>query len=56
MTVGLQLRGANPELYEGHPIELNVNLEAPILPLALAGRDALELPAAVRRALEGRAD
>ncbi len=52
MTVELQLRGANPELYEGHPIELNVNLEAPILPLALAGRDALELPDAVRRALD----
>ena len=53
MTVELQLRGANPELYEGHPIELNVNLEAPILPLALAGRDAMALPDAVRRALEG---
>ena len=52
MTVELQLRGANPELYEGHPIELNVTLEAPILPLALAGRDALELPEAVRRLLE----
>ncbi len=52
LTVELQLRGSNPELYEGHPIELNVNLEAPILPLALAGRDALELPDVVRRALE----
>jgi hypothetical protein len=52
LTVELQLRGANPELYEGHPIELNVNLEAPILPLALAGRDAMELPEAVRRALD----
>ena len=53
MTVELQLRGSNPELYEGHPIELNVTLEAPILPLALAGRDALELPEAVQRLLEG---
>ncbi len=52
LTVELRLSGSNPELYEGHPIELNVNLEAPILPLALAGRDALELPEAVRRALE----
>jgi len=52
LTVQLQLSGANPELYEGHPIELNVNLEAPILPLALAGRDVLGLPEAVRRAIE----
>jgi len=52
MTVQLQLRGANPELYEGYPIELNVNLEAPILPLALAGRDVMALPEAVRRLLE----
>jgi hypothetical protein len=52
MTVELQLRGANPELYEGYPIELNVNLEAPILPLALAGRDVMGLPEAVRRAIE----
>lgn len=54
MTVELHLSGSNPELYEGYPIELNVNLEAPILPLALAGRDALGLPDAVRRALERR--
>jgi hypothetical protein len=52
LTVELQLRGSNPELYEGYPIELNVNLEAPIMPLALAGREALALPDAVRRALE----
>lgn len=52
MTVALQLRGANPELYEGHPIELNVNLEAPIVPLVGAGRDALEVPEVVRRMLE----
>ncbi len=51
MTVELQLRGANPELYEGYPIELNVNLEAPILPLALAGRDVMGLPEAVRRSI-----
>jgi hypothetical protein len=52
LTVELQLSGSNPELYEGYPIELNVNLEAPVLPLALAGRDVLALPDVVRRALE----
>lgn len=51
LTIALQLQGANPELYEGHPIELNVNLEAPLLPLALAGRDVMALPAMVRDAL-----
>lgn len=52
LTVDLELRGANPDLYEGHPIELNVNLEAPIVPLVGAGRDALQLPEAIRRAIE----
>lgn len=52
MSVVLKLRGANPELYEGYPIELNLNLEAPIVPLIGAGRDALRLPEAARRILE----
>ncbi len=51
LTIALQLRGANPALYEGHPIELNVTIEAPLLPLALAGRDLMALPATVRDAL-----
>jgi hypothetical protein len=51
LKVALQLRGANPNLYEGQPIELNVDLEAPILVLALAGRDLMELPRMVRDAL-----
>lgn len=54
LTVELALSGANPELYEGHPIELNVNLEAPVLPLVAAGRDAWQLPEAIRRAIERR--
>ena len=52
LQVDLQLRGANPDLYEGYPIELNINLEAPILPLVGAGRDAMQLPDAVRRSIE----
>ena len=51
LTIALQLRGANPALYEGHPIELNVTIEAPLLPLAVAGRDLMTLPATVRDAL-----
>jgi hypothetical protein len=56
LTIALQLQGANPELYEGHPIELNVNLEAPFLPLALAGRKVMALPAMVRDALARHQD
>lgn len=54
LTIELQLSGANPELYEGHPIELNVNLEAPVVPLVGAGRDALQLPDSISRSIEKR--
>lgn len=53
ISIVLQLHGANPALYEGHPIELNLNLEAPVLGLVGAGREAFELPARLRRALQG---
>lgn len=52
IDVALHLDGANPELYEGHPIELNLDLEAPVLGLVTAGRNALELPDRLRRALQ----
>jgi hypothetical protein len=51
-SVALQLQGANPELYEGHPIELNLSLEAPILDLVGAGREVLDLPVRLRRAVQ----
>jgi hypothetical protein len=40
MVVGLAVRGANPDLYDGHPIELDVDLEgelASILQCSLSG-------------------
>ncbi len=52
IDVALHLEGGNPELYEGHPIELNLDLEAPILGLVAAGRNALELPDRLRQALQ----
>ena len=27
MDVGLHIKGANPDLYDGHPVEFNLNLE-----------------------------
>ncbi len=53
ISIVLQLQGANPALYEGHPIELNLSLEAPVLGLVGAGREAFDLPARLRRALQG---
>lgn len=52
IAVALHLHGANPELYEDQPIELNLSLEAPILGLVSAGRNAFELPIRLRRALQ----
>ena len=52
ISIALQLQGANPELYEGYPIELNLSLEAPVLALVGAGREAIDLPFRLRRALQ----
>ena len=44
MTVGLQLRGRNPDLYGGHPFELNVNLEGALGTLTRQAFKAYALP------------
>ena len=44
MTVGLQLRGRNPDLYGGHPFELNVNLEGALGTLVRQAFEAYALP------------
>jgi Dicarboxylate transport len=53
MDVGLHIKGANPELYDGHPIEFNLNLEGElgnILKRSLAG---YEIPEQIRERIQG---
>jgi len=45
LQVGLSLQGANPDVYDGHPVNFNLNLEAPVESLfrsATAGLDEID--------------
>ena len=44
MQVGLHLEGRNPDLYGGHPFELNVNLEGALALLAGQALDTWRIP------------
>ena len=52
MDVGLHIKGANPDLYDGHPIEFNLNLEGElgtILKRSLAG---YQIPEQIRERIQ----
>ncbi|MGP1393886.1 MAG: intermembrane phospholipid transport protein YdbH family protein [Inquilinaceae bacterium] len=43
LTVGLAISGANPDLYDGYPIVLNVNLEGPLDRILRSGLETLSI-------------
>ena len=44
MAIGLSLAGANPDLYDGYPVEFNLNLEGALATILQAGIDSYEVP------------
>jgi hypothetical protein len=52
MRVGLSLKGANPDLHEGHPVEFNLNLEGELALLFRRGMRSYQLPADIARRLQ----
>jgi Dicarboxylate transport len=53
MDVGLHLAGANPELYGGHPIEFNLNLEGALADVVRAGLAGYQIPERIRERMQG---
>lgn len=51
LHIALHVRGANPALQSGQPIELNLNLDARLLDLVRAGVAAYRVPAVVEERL-----
>ncbi|MEX2647846.1 MAG: YdbH domain-containing protein [Alphaproteobacteria bacterium] len=51
-TVGLRLMGRNPDLYEGYPVALNVNLSGALDTLLRRGLAGYRIPETVRERLE----
>ncbi|MEM8948236.1 MAG: YdbH domain-containing protein, partial [Pseudomonadota bacterium] len=52
-AVGLHLKGANPELYDGHPVEFNLNLEGSLASLVQVNIDNYQIPDRIRERLQG---
>ena len=48
MDIGLHLGGANPELYDGHPIEFNLDLEGELGNILRQGVASYQIPDRVR--------
>ncbi len=48
MDIGLHVRGANPELYGGYPIEFNLNLEGELANILRSGLATYQIPERIR--------
>ncbi len=49
MDIKLHVRGANPELYDGHPIEFNLNLRGELANILRSGFATYQLPERIRQ-------
>jgi hypothetical protein len=52
MDIGLQLHGANPDLYDGHPVQFNLNVEGELANIIRRSLEGYTLPDVVRERLE----
>ena len=53
MAIGLHVRGANPELYGGYPIEFNLNLEGELANILRSGLASYQIPERIREQMRG---
>jgi hypothetical protein len=52
-NIGLHLKGANPELYDGYPVEFNLNLDGNLASLIQTNLDSYQIPDRIRERLQG---
>ena len=52
-NIGLHVSGANPDLYEGHPIEFNLDLEGDLANLVQTNISNYQIPDRIREQLQG---
>jgi Dicarboxylate transport len=53
MDVGLHIAGANPDLYDGYPIEFNLNLEGALADVLRSGLAGYQIPERIRERMQG---
>jgi hypothetical protein len=52
MDVGLHIAGANPDLYDGYPIEFNLNLEGALADVVRKGLTGYQIPELIRERMQ----
>jgi hypothetical protein len=53
MDIALHLAGANPDLYDGHPIEFNLDLEGELANILRQGIASYQIPDRIRERMQG---
>jgi hypothetical protein len=53
MQIKLHLRGANPDLYGGYPIEFNLNLQGDLANILRSGLATYQIPEHIREQMQG---
>jgi hypothetical protein len=53
MDVKLHIAGANPDLYDGYPIEFNLNLEGALANVLRQGLADYQIPERIRERMQG---
>jgi Dicarboxylate transport len=53
MDIGLHVEGANPDLYDGYPIEFNLDLEGELANILRSGLASYQIPERIRERMQG---
>lgn len=53
MRARLSIKGRNPDLYDGYPVELNLNLDGQLAAIVRRGVQSWQVPAAIARRMQG---
>ncbi|MGH6920476.1 MAG: intermembrane phospholipid transport protein YdbH family protein [Geminicoccaceae bacterium] len=53
MDIDLHLAGANPDLYDGHPVEFNLDLEGELANILRQGVASWQIPERIRERMQG---
>jgi hypothetical protein len=53
MDIGLHVKGANPDVYDGYPIDFNLNLEGELANILRSGVASYQIPERIRDRMQG---
>ena len=53
MDIGLHVKGANPDLYDGYPIEFNLDLEGELANILRSALASYQIPERIRERMQG---